>query len=159
MVACVVGFCPGPRPSPARLDLAQLGPARPGPVRPWRPCLPHAPPLSLFPHSIFPRSNSHSSTSLSSPLCPRLFGDGYRRILDPRGELSLSLRPSLSPSPFPLPSLHAPFSSPTLARASLRPPPRGGVAHRGPLERWHGLPQPPYAATRPRPSLPARVAA
>jgi hypothetical protein len=107
---------------PTYPDPAQPSPVRPGSARPWRPSLPPCtrPSLSLpFSHSIFPRSNSLSSTSLSPTSCPRCFGDGYRRILDPRGELSHPL--SLSPSPFLLPSPCAPLSSSHACRGgSLR---------------------------------------
>jgi hypothetical protein len=97
-------------------DVTQPGPARPWPTRPWRP-------LSLpFSHLIFPRSNSLSSTSPST-LCPRCFGDGYRRIWIPEVSsplpLSLSLSLSLSSS-----------SSPSLpcVRPLLPPPPRALAA-------------------------------
>jgi hypothetical protein len=65
------------------------GPARPGPAPrvPSAPTPPHAPapPLVSYPHSILPRSNLLSSTSLSLSPCGALgFGDDDRRIWTPR---------------------------------------------------------------------------
>jgi hypothetical protein len=89
-------------------------------------------PLSLsFSHLIFPRSNSLSSTSLSSLLCPRYFVDGYRRIWIPEvsSPLPLSLSSSSSPS---LPRARPLLPSPT--RPGRMAPP------------WPVAPSPPDAA-------------
>jgi hypothetical protein len=68
VVACVVGFYPGPRPSPARpgAPLALVSPLCPLPSLP-------------FSHLIFPRSNLLSSISLS-PRGALGFGDDDHRI-------------------------------------------------------------------------------
>jgi hypothetical protein len=94
-----------PRRDPARPSLAQPGPALAR--TPWHPCpSPHAPPpFSSFLSFNFPAHNSLSPISLSSPLCPRCSGDGYRRIWIPKVSspllsLSLSLSP-LPPLPYP----------------------------------------------------------
>jgi hypothetical protein len=88
---------------------------------PLAPSPPHvrAPLPSLpFSHSIFPRSNFLSSTSLSLPCGALGFGDGDRRIWTPRRALSPLPLPF---SPFPSPSLCALFSILLPARARWRP--------------------------------------
>jgi hypothetical protein len=86
-------------------------------------------PLSLpFSHFIFSCSNSFSSTSLSSPLCPSCFGDGYLQIWIPEVSspplsLSLSLSSSSSPS---LPCARPSGAAPPWTTA--RPPRRGPLA-------------------------------
>jgi hypothetical protein len=129
-------------------------PARPGPGprASGDPASPHAPPLSLpFSHLIFPRSNSLSSTSLSSPLCPRCFGDGYRWIWIPEmsSPLPLSLSSSSSPS--------LPCARPLLPRARalaarLLPGSRLSPRRRGPLGPGGAAPSAPGTA----PPAPAR---
>jgi hypothetical protein len=158
VVACVVGFRPGPRPSPAWPRLA-----RPCPGAPLPP--PHAPPCLSLSSFNFPAHNSHSPTSLSSPLCPRCSGDGYHWILIPEVSFPLlSLPPLLFLSPFPLPSLRAPSSPRALhpmapcARLAVPPsalPPAARLAWR-PCPAPSGS-RPPWRPTRLRwlvPSLP-----
>jgi hypothetical protein len=142
------------------------------PVRPWRPCPPHArPPLPWsFPLIKFSRATTSSTpTSLSlSPYGALGFGDGDRVNLDPRGELPsllLSLPLPLPPLPFPV---CAPFFSPVCvppcspSRAASGPLKHGRPgSRRGSLAPWRGrpspggtpprarLPRPPGAASRP----------
>jgi hypothetical protein len=133
--------------------VTQPGPARPWPTRPWRP-------LSLpFSHLIFPRSNSLSSTSPST-LCPRCFGDGYRRIWIPEVSsplpLSLSLSLSLSSSSSPSLPCARPRHPLPCARSSAAPSAPLRVAP-GPLGRDRSW---PWRRGRPGPGVrgPRRVA-
>jgi hypothetical protein len=127
------------------------GPAQPDLARPWRPTSPCAPPFSLFPSFNFPAHNSLSSISLSSPLCPRCSGDGYRRIWIP--EVS-SFPPSSSlsvPSPLParpfFPAHAPPPMAPCACSAAAAPPPQSPP--RGPAP---GGSRPPSPAVVPRPA-------
>jgi hypothetical protein len=127
------------------------GLARPWPARPWRPCPPPCAPCISLTHSIFPRTTPSPHLSLSSPLCPRCSGDGYRRIWIPKVS-------SPPPSLFlflPFPSLLAPPSSPLRVRApgalacgplTPRVAPRPPAAQ--PLVQPARLPAPPGTAPR-----------
>jgi hypothetical protein len=105
-----------PRRDPARPGLARPGPA--WPACPRRPC----PPPCVH--------NSHSlpSLSLSSPLCPRSWGQ-LSPELDPRGELPFPLPPSLPPPPLssslcaPCCPVVRPLRAPSCAPAAPRPSP------------------------------------
>jgi hypothetical protein len=104
VVSCVVGFCPGPRPSPARPDLAQPGPAQRAPASPMRP-------LSPFSLIQFSRTATPSPPPLSLPPCA--LGDPVTVIagfwIPEVSSPSLSLPLSL-----PLPSLFPPCMPPFL---------------------------------------------
>jgi hypothetical protein len=148
------------QPSLARPGLAQLGPRAPGALPlPMR----APPPLVSFPHSILPRSNLLSSTSLS-PRGALGFGDGGRRNLDPCGEpppLSLPfLFFLLSPPPRALPWSRAPRRLPW-SRPWSRPPlalrPRAPGCTPAPPP-WPRPPRPllatPRAVSAPHPAAP-----
>jgi hypothetical protein len=142
------------------LGPAQPGLARPGPARPWRPHLPHAPLLSL---SLIWISHATTSPLPLPPLSPRGalgIGDGDHRNLDPEVSSpplpfsSLSPSPSSSSSParaLPFPCSRAPLPS---------PPARGGVRRPRPLPARGGARRPhppqPVAARGPRPLLARR---
>jgi hypothetical protein len=164
VVVCVAGFRPATRPS-----LTQPSLARSGPAHPLRPSLPLcARPLSLpFSHSIFPRSNPLSSTSLSLP--PRALGDSMTVIVGfwiPEVS-SPSLSPSLSLS-LSLPSsihAHAPFFPARVPRwlpacalgGGPAPPPRNPAPLCAHARRWPRGPTPPDGRALPgRPRAPLR---
>jgi hypothetical protein len=145
VVACVVGFCPSPRPSPS-------------------PMYASPPLLFLFSLIQFYRAATPSLPPLSPTSCPRCSGDGYRRILDPKVSPPLLSLSSLPPLPFPTcvpttpppPRAH-PGGATCLARAPLGAPWRGplGAPWRGPLgPRRRGLPWPRGVA----PSVPLGMA-
>jgi hypothetical protein len=162
MVVSAVGFRPSTRPSLTLPSPALSSPARRGPGAPHSPMCPPLP----FSHSIFPRSNPLSSTSLSLP--PRALGDSVNVITGfwiPEVS-SPSLPPSLSP---PLPSLFPPYARPFLPRARAPaapcarsaaaprpqqscPPPNGCALPRGRTLPWRLVPGP--AAPRPPTALP-----
>jgi hypothetical protein len=171
VVACVVGLCPGPRPSTTQPKAAQPSPGRA--------------PLAPHPHAHLSLSLiwfSHAATPPPSPFLPplsHLFAlgdpvDGYRRFLDPKVSsplLSLSLSLSL---PFPLPCTRpcppmcaslAPLGAASLAPARGPWPPRRRdpgprrvslapcsvplpPAVRGPCLWWRGAPAPALAAAQ-----------
>jgi hypothetical protein len=143
MVACVMGFCPGPHPSPARPGLAQSGLALD--ARPLRPTPPMRvpPPLSLS--QLFSRATTSSNLSITllppllHLLCPRC--DPVSGCCDRASpkvsptSLSLSLFPS---SPFSSLS-RRPWSRALLAAA---PPGRVPQVARAPsrsIGRAHSL--------------------
>jgi hypothetical protein len=158
MVACVVGICPGPQPSPAQPD-----PAWPSLARPWprAPSAPHHPMRAPPPPSLsqlFSRATTSSNLSptllppLLHLLCPRC--DPVSGCCDrPSPKVSPT---SLSLSSPPLPSLFSAVVPPGRAppgRALLAvvPPSRAPwprpPGHRAPWPRALPHPWPP----RPRP--------
>jgi hypothetical protein len=141
------------------LGPAQPGLARPGPARPWRPHLSHAPLLSL---SLIWISHATTSPLPLPPLSPRGalgIGDGDHRNLDPEvsspplpfSSLSLSLLfflPRARP-PFPLLARAPTLPARPRWRAAAPPPP-------SPRRRAAAPPSPARGGARPPP--PARPA-
>jgi hypothetical protein len=131
MVVRVVDF--DPQCDPARPSPTRSGPVRP--VRPWRPCPPHARPLPQIhlPHLISPAQQPFSLSPISLCLSRGALGfrDGDRRSWIP--EVSSPPLPSLLLS-LPLPPLLFPARalpfSPTRVPLppARRPSPRRGLA-------------------------------